>query len=84
MAWQLQEAKNRFSEVVQRATSEGPQVVTLRGKRAAIILSADDYDRLAGQEKSFKDFLLSGPMWDDETVDLINDRQPWKSRDIEF
>ena len=38
MEWQLQDAKNRFSKVVQKARQEGPQVVTLRGERAAVIL----------------------------------------------
>ncbi len=40
MDWPLQGAKNRFSEVVQRARREGPQTVTLRGERAAVVLSA--------------------------------------------
>jgi prevent-host-death family protein len=44
MDWPLQDAKNRFSEVVQRARREGPQTVTLRGERAAVVLSAADYD----------------------------------------
>ena len=84
MPWQLQEAKSRFSEVVQRAASEGPQEVTVRGKRAAVVISAEEYDRLTGPKQSFKDFLLSGPPWDDELVELINDRKPFKARDIEF
>ena len=46
MEWQLQDAKNRFSELVQRARQEGPQVVTLRGRRAAVVLSAEAYDAL--------------------------------------
>lgn len=84
MAWQLQDAKSRFSEVVQRAASEGPQEVTVRGKRAAVVLSAEDYDRLTTPKQSFVDALLSGPAWDDELVELINDRKPFKPRDIEF
>ncbi len=46
MEWQLQDAKNQFSRVVQEARSSGPQVITLRGKRAAVLLSAEDYDAL--------------------------------------
>ena len=52
MDWHLQDAKNNFSKVVQRARTEGPQTVTLRGERAAVVLSAEDYDRLAGKKKS--------------------------------
>lgn len=84
MAWQLQDAKNRFSEVVQRAASEGPQEVTVRGKRAVVIVAADQYDRMVEPKQSFIDFLLSGPPWDDELVEAINDRPKWPGRDIEF
>ena len=64
--WQLQDAKNRFSEVVQRAKREGPQTVTLRGERAAVILSSADYDRLTQARPSLVDDLLAGPLFDDE------------------
>lgn len=84
MAWQLQDAKNRFSELVQKASCEGPQEVTVRGRRAVVVLSACEYDRLVGPKQSFKDFLLSEPLWDDATVELINDRKPWPVRNIEF
>ena len=47
MNWHLQDAKNNFSKVVQKARTEGPQTVTLRGERAAVVLSAEEYDRLA-------------------------------------
>ena len=45
--WQLQEAKNRLSEVVERALHEGPQTVTKRGKEAVVIVSADTFKRLS-------------------------------------
>ncbi len=66
MDWPLQDAKNRFSEVVQRARRQGPQTVTLRGERAAIVLSASDYDALTANRPSLVDDLLAGPAWDDE------------------
>jgi prevent-host-death family protein len=43
--WQLQEAKNRFSEVVDLSLDEGPQTVTRHGKEIAVILSKADFDR---------------------------------------
>lgn len=46
--WQLQEAKSRFSEVVDLTISEGPQMVTRRGHEAVVVLSARDYRRLSG------------------------------------
>ena len=74
MIWQLQDTKARFSEVVQRAKRDGPQTVTLRGERAAVVLSAEDYDRLAGGEANFVEALLDGPAWPDALVGAINDR----------
>lgn len=43
--WPLQDAKARFSEVVRRAQEDGPQRVTLHGKDAVVIVSAQTYDR---------------------------------------
>ena len=71
--WQLQDAKNRFSELVRRANDEGPQTVTVHGKRTAVLLSAAAYDRLTRPTPSFTDFLLSGPDWPDDLVETVND-----------
>lgn len=61
MKWQLQEAKQKFSEVVQRVLDEGPQVITRRGKEVVVIVSTDEYARLNGSKPDFKEFLLSFP-----------------------
>ena len=50
--WQLQEAKSRFSEVVDLTLKEGPQLVTRRGKEAVVILAAKDYRRLSGKPRT--------------------------------
>ena len=84
MNWSLQDAKNRFSEVVQRARREGPQTVTLRGEPAAVVVSAEDYDALAGERPSLVDDLLSGPAWDDDLIDAIGARPKSPSRDTAF
>jgi prevent-host-death family protein len=84
MNWALQDAKNRFSEVVKRARSEGPQTVTLRGARAAVVLSAEDYDRLAGGAGSLVDALLAGPEWDEEFAASVAVRDPEPLRDAEL
>lgn len=46
-SWRLEEAKARFSELVRRARATGPQHVTVRGQEAVVVLSAEDYARLA-------------------------------------
>lgn len=80
MEWQLQDAKNRFSELVQRARREGPQIVTLRGERAAVVLSAEDYDQLKADRPSLVDHLLSGPAWPDDLAEAVNTRSKQPSR----
>jgi prevent-host-death family protein len=61
--WQVQDAKQRFSELVQQALDEGPQLVTRRGKPAVVIVAADKYESLAGGSSvsDFKSFLESAP-----------------------
>ena len=44
--WQLQEAKNRFSELVNKVLSEGPQVVTRRGEEVVVIVSNEEFKKL--------------------------------------
>lgn len=84
MSWQLQDAKNRLSEVVSRARKEGPQVVTLRGKRAAVILSVESYDALLAGRPTIVDRLLASPAWDDDLVDAVNSRSKTPSRPPAF
>ena len=72
MQWRLAEAKNRFSEVINKALSEGPQQVVRRDD-TVIILSKDDYEKLTGKQSGFKDFLLNQtPKIDD--LDLSRDK----------
>lgn len=59
--WQLQEAKSRFSEVVDLTLKEGPQMITRRGEEAVVILAADEYRRLSGQTPRLMDCLLNAP-----------------------
>ena len=59
--WQLQEAKSRFSELVDLTLKEGPQLVTRRGEEAVVILAAHDYRRLSGQTPRLMDCLLNAP-----------------------
>lgn len=82
--WQLQEAKNRFSEVIRKAAKEGPQTVTIRGKPAAVVVSAETYARLVPPRMPFAEYLLSGPEWPDDMVEAVNNRSRDTGRDIEF
>jgi prevent-host-death family protein len=84
MSWHLQDAKNNFSRVVQKAIHEGPQMVTLRGKRTAVILSIEEYEKLTSKAPSLGEFLLGGPAWDDDFVEEVNQRNKSETRDFDL
>ena len=76
MNWQLAEAKNRFTEVVNRALAEGPQRIRRRGD-TVVIMAEREYDKLSGRRTEFKDFLMGeGPSL--EGLDLTRDRSPMR------
>ncbi|MFC5860743.1 type II toxin-antitoxin system prevent-host-death family antitoxin [Acidicapsa dinghuensis] len=80
MEWQLADAKNRFSELVSRALSEGPQRVKRRND-AVVVLADAEYERLTGNRPGFKHFLLHGP--DLSGLDLSRDRSPMRDVNME-
>lgn len=74
MKWQLQEAKNKLSKVVQDAQVSGPQVISVRGKEMVVVLSMEQYRRLTGKQGSLKrgsliSFLKASP-WVDVELDI--------------
>lgn len=71
--WQVHEAKSRFSELIERAQSEGPQVITRHGKERAVVLSIEAYRQLQAARPDFKQYLLSGPRIDDFEIDRPRD-----------
>jgi antitoxin Phd len=54
--WQIQEAKNKFSEVVDKAIKHGPQIITKRGVEAVIVLSYAEYRKAMLNQKKLSDF----------------------------
>jgi prevent-host-death family protein len=62
MNWQIQEAKARFSEMIERVLKDGPQTVTRRGKAVAVVIPAEEYRRLRTGGKSFKALLAAAPL----------------------
>ena len=60
--WQLQDAKNRFSELVRKAREEGPQVITLHGRDAVVVVSAKEYGKLSRPRGNLVDFLRKSPL----------------------
>lgn len=78
--WQLHDAKNRFSLLVRQAIEDGPQTVTRRGRPAVVILSVQDYARLAEPRADLVDFLLAAPL---RGLDLSRDPDPEREVAVE-
>ena len=60
--WTVAEAKARFSEVIDRATTKGPQTVTRHGRMAAVVVSADEWERKTRRNGNLADFLHASPL----------------------
>ena len=73
MRWQVQEAKQRFSEVLRRAQADGPQIITRHGEEVAVIIEATEFHKLASGTPDFKDYLQAGPSFDDLELSRASD-----------
>jgi antitoxin Phd len=84
--WKLEDAKNRFSEVVRLALANQPQRVTRNGREAVVVISADEYDRLA-QPQDLIEFMQASPLAKAIAAgefELEIDRSEASSREIDF
>ena len=88
-SWQVNQARNHWSEVLDQAEREGPQIITHHGKERAVVLSMDCYRSLekAGGETAekpdFITYLLSGPKIDFEDWELARD-YPEEKREVDL
>ncbi len=80
-SWQLQEAKARLSALVRETEDGGPQVITVRGRPCAVVLSKRDFDRLKGRKPSLVQFLRDSPL---AGTELEFDRDPSASRPVDL
>jgi antitoxin Phd len=60
--WALQDAKNRFSELVDQALQEGPQIVTRRGKETVVVLSVQEFHKLTTTQDRLVAFFRQSPL----------------------
>ena len=80
MRWQIQQAKARFSEMVERTLKEGPQTVTRHGKAVAVLVPAEEYQRLRGGGKKLKALLAAAPL---QGVEIKRSRDTGRVVDFE-
>jgi len=79
--WQLQEAKSKFSQLVEQALERGAQIVTRRGKNAVVVLPFEEYQQLTRTGGSLAQYLLSSPL---VGAELSTERDKTLPRDIEL
>ncbi len=72
-SWQVQEAKNKFSAVIDEALAEGPQIITRHGKEVAIVLSYETYRKMFASRSKLSEFFRNSPLAGSE-LDLERDR----------
>ena len=73
MIWQLQDAKNKFSELVDTAIHKGPQTVTKHGEETVVVMSVRDYKKLAGSRRSIVEVFARASAFSD-ALDLNRDK----------
>lgn len=79
--WQVQEAKARFSELMEKALTEGPQVVTRHGTDQVVVISAQEYGTLQPKRRNLLEALRDDPDLDD---DWLPPRDIDPEREIEW
>jgi prevent-host-death family protein len=73
--WPLQDAKNKFSEVVNNALRRGPQIITRRGVQTVVVLSYEEYQHLQKPQTDLITFFRSSPLAEVK-LDLRRDDSP--------
>lgn len=77
----MADAKARFSEMIDRALSEGPQTITRKGRKTVIVVSVEEWERRAKRQGTLADFFASSPLGG-SGLDL--DRSPEAPRDLDL
>jgi len=79
-SWTIAGAKARLSEVVDRAMQDGPQTITRHGRKAVVVVSAEEWERKSTRRGSLADFFANSPLRDS---DLDLDRRVDEPRDLD-
>ncbi len=82
-SWLLQDAKARFSELVRRVRSEGPQRVTVHGRDEVVVVSAEEFRRLKG-DRTGEALIAAMQASPDRDIDIEPQRAPMPVREVEL
>ncbi len=72
--WAMQDAENRFSEIVDQAMEDGPQLVTRHGLEAVIVVSAAEYRKMTQPTESLLEFMQHSPLYGAEDFEFVRDK----------
>lgn len=81
-SWQVNQARNHLSDVLDQAESEGPQIITHHGKERAVVLSLDSYTSLKTKKPDLVSFLLHGPKPGIDDFEIERDRSTDREIDL--
>jgi prevent-host-death family protein len=79
--WTVAEAKAKFSELLDKAHSEGPQKITKHGRTTAVVVAAEEWERKAERQGNLAEFLASSPL---RSSGLKIKRLPMRLRNVEL
>jgi prevent-host-death family protein len=80
--WQIQDAKQRFSEMIRAVMSEGPQIITRHGEDVAVVVDIGEYRRLTRPPVDLAAVLLGGPRFDDGAADVFAEIEAERKADF--
>ncbi len=60
--WSVAQAKAKFSEVIEKAKSEGPQTITRNGRKAAVLVAAEEWEHKTQPKESLAEFFAKSPL----------------------
>jgi prevent-host-death family protein len=79
--WTVAEAKAKFSELVERARSSGPQTITRNGRSAVVVVSAEEWERKTRRKGNLAEFFAASPL---RGSGLVINRSKDKPRDMKL
>ncbi|RZS37749.1 prevent-host-death family protein [Herbihabitans rhizosphaerae] len=80
--WQVQEAKQRFSEVLRAVEDDGPQTITRHGDEVAVVIDIQEYRRLTGGSQSAWSALAGPPYFDDDMIEVMDEIEAARKKDF--
>jgi prevent-host-death family protein len=79
--WTVAEAKARFSELIDRANAKGPQTITRNGRTAAVVVSAEEWERKTKRKGNLAEFFAASPL---RRSGLTIERAKDRARDVDL